>query len=96
MVEDDSIEFDMFEDMRCRLTEVLVGEGRDLIDAERIALYVMQGVRDVPKLLSALKKKDRPEIRQKILEALNAVMENSAALDRARAVMHGPEDHVLH
>ena len=43
MMEDSSLEFDMFEDMRRRLVEVLVSEGCERLDAEKIALYVVQG-----------------------------------------------------
>ena len=46
MIEDTSSEFDMFEDVRRKLTEIFLRGGRELIEAERIALYIVQGVRD--------------------------------------------------
>ena len=54
MIDDTSLEFDMFEDIRRKLVEVFVREGRARLEAEKIALYVVQGVRDVPKLLTVL------------------------------------------
>ncbi|MBV9211123.1 MAG: hypothetical protein JOZ52_10865, partial [Acidobacteria bacterium] len=45
-----SLEFDRFEDIRRVLADVLVADGHALIEAEKIALYVMEGMRDMAKL----------------------------------------------
>ncbi len=41
MIEDTSSEFDMFEDVRRKLTELLLRAGREVREAERIALYIV-------------------------------------------------------
>ena len=89
MVEDTSIEFDMFEEVRRNLVEALVGEGYDTLEAQRIALYVVQGVREVPKLMSALAKGSGPHSRRQILDSLHTVLDNALALDKARACFTG-------
>ena len=86
MIEDTSLEFDMFEDMRRKLVEVLVTEGYERLEAEKIALYVIQGVREVPKLLSALAE-IRLRARADVLETLHNVLENATALGKARAML---------
>ncbi len=80
-----SLEFDLFEDMRRKLTRALVGGGREEIEAERIALYVMQGVREVPALLNALASDRTNEAETRRL--LELVLEHAASLDRARALL---------
>ena len=96
MVEDTSIEFDMFEDVRRNLVEALAGEGCDTLDAQRIALYVVQGVREVPKFLSALARGGEPNSRRLILDSLQTVLDNALALTKARSLLYGPEDKVVH
>ena len=80
-----SMEFDLFEDMRRQLTQALVRGGRDQIEAERIALYVMQGVREVPALLNALASDHTTESETRRL--LEIVLNNAASLDKARALL---------
>jgi hypothetical protein len=86
MIEDTSLEFDMFEEMRRKLVEVLVTEGHERLEAEKIALYVIQGVREVPKLLAALAE-IRTHTRAEVLETLHAVLENGIALSKAQALL---------
>jgi hypothetical protein len=86
MIDDNSLEFDMFEDMRRKLVEFFVTEGYERLEAEKIALYVVQGVRDVPKLLAALAE-IRSHARAEVLKTLSAVLENASALDKARAML---------
>jgi len=80
-----SMEFDLYEDMRLKLTRALVGAGRGRIEAERISLYVMQGVREVPALLNALAS-DRPNDSE-TRRLLELVLDNAASLDKARALL---------
>ncbi|HVF49266.1 MAG TPA: hypothetical protein VNA19_04225 [Pyrinomonadaceae bacterium] len=94
MEEDNSLEFDMFEEVRRNLTQVLVREGRELIDAERIALYVVQGVREVPKFLTALVRSNKPD--KEILVALLTVLNNAATLDKARNILLNLDDKIVH
>jgi hypothetical protein len=89
-----SMEFDLFEDMRLKLTRALVGGGREELEAERIALYVMQGVREVPALLNALASDhtNDGETRRR----LQLVLDNAVSLDRARTLLLGVGDEPLH
>ena len=89
-----SLEFDLYEDMRRRLMRLLVGEGRDTVEAERIALYVMKGVREVPRLLGALAGGNATD--HEIRPLLDLVLDNAAALDKARALMLGDGEQPLH
>jgi hypothetical protein len=88
-----SLEFDLFESMRLKLARVIAGGGRGEIEAERIALYVMQGVREVPRLLNALASINTPE--DETRNILKLVLDNVVLLERARAMLAGqdvPED----
>jgi len=76
----------MFEDIRRKLVEVFVREGRTRLEAEKIALYVIQGMRDVPKLLTILTEE---EADAKILHALYSFLEDATALDKARKILLG-------
>ena len=76
----------MFEDIRRKLVEVFVREGRTRLEAEKIALYVIQGMRDVPKLLTILTEE---EADAKILHALYGFLEDATALDKARKILLG-------
>ncbi len=84
-----SLEFDLFEDIRRRLMRLLLDEGRGDVEAERIALYVVQGVREVPKLLNALAGGNAPD--HEIRPLLDLVLDNAASLDKARALLQGDE-----
>jgi hypothetical protein len=94
MLEDNSMEFDMLEEARRNLTEVLVRKGHDSIEAERIALYVIQGVRELPKFLRALIKGTATDT--EILDALHAVLDNAASLYKARSILLGLDDQTVH
>jgi hypothetical protein len=88
MIEDTSSEFDMFEDVRRKLIEIFLREGRELIEAQRIALYIVQGMRDVPKFLTALAETSADE-RARVLPLLYLVLDNAAALEKARRLLLG-------
>lgn len=91
MIDDTSLEFDMFEDARQRLVAVLVSHGRDRIEAEKIALYVIQGLRDMPKLITMLSER-RTYSTTKIIDALHVVLNNASALEKARALLLGLDE----
>lgn len=86
MIDDNSLEFDMFEDARRRLVELLVSEGRERLDAEKVALYVVQGTREMPKLLKLLSE-SRLHARAEIIAVLKLVLENAGALEKARLLL---------
>jgi hypothetical protein len=85
-----SLEYDLFENMRRHLARLLAAEGREEIEAERVALYVMQGVREVPKFLNALASGNTPDAEARDL--LNLVLEGASSLERARALLLGLSD----
>jgi hypothetical protein len=91
MVDDNSLEFDMFEDMRRRLVEVFVSEGRERLDAEKIALYIVQGMREMPKFVKMLSE-SRSHPRAEILSTLRLVLENASALEKARIILLGLDE----
>ena len=88
MTEDNSLEFDMFEDVRRKLAEFYQGEGRERIEAEKIALYIVQGIRDTPKLIATIAEAES-HTRQEINQCISSVLENATALEKARAVLLG-------
>ena len=94
MEEDNSLEFDLYESVRQNLTQVLVRSGRELIEAERISLYVVQGIRDVPKLISALARGNRPDA--EVLLALMNLLEDASALHKAKDIVLGLENKNVH
>jgi hypothetical protein len=84
-----SLEFDLFESMRLRLARLLTVSGHEQIDAERIALYVMQGVREVPRLLNALASGNTSA--DETRDILKLVLDNADSLERARAILAGQD-----
>ena len=80
---DPSLEFDMFETARLRLVEVFLQGGHERVRAERIALYVVEGLRHVPKLLNVFTRIKAPEPGE-ILDALGPVLDDAPALERAK------------
>jgi len=90
MEEDNSLEFDLYENLRQNLTQVLVRSGRELIEAERIALYVVQGIRDVPKLIASLSRGNRPDA--EVLLALMNLLEDASALHKAKDLVLGLDE----
>ena len=84
---DPSIEFDLLEVVRLRLVESLTGGGGyGLIEAERIALYVVGCARPISKLLK-LATGAEPPPREDVLEALSRVLDEAQALEKARRLM---------
>lgn len=88
MIEDSSLEFDMFEDVRRRLVEFYQGEGRERIEAEKLALYIVQGIRETPKLISILAE-GNSHTSQEINQCIATVLDNASALEKARAMLLG-------
>ncbi|HEX8177355.1 MAG TPA: hypothetical protein VF543_19860 [Pyrinomonadaceae bacterium] len=91
MIEDNSLEFDMFEDVRRRLVEFYQSEGRDRLEAEKIALYLVQGIRYTPKLIATIAEAES-HTRTEINDCITSVLDNAHALEKARAVVLGLED----
>lgn len=87
---DPSIEFDVLEVVRQRLVEALVGDGHGLIDAERVALYVVSCARPVSRLLKVVTGPG-PASHAEVLEALSHVLDEAPALEKAHRIMLGPE-----
>lgn len=86
-----SLEFDRFEDIRRVLADVLVAQGHDLIEAEKIALYTVEGMRDVSRLTSLLADA-RPDRQGEIIYTLRKVLDNAQAFEKARALLTASEE----
>ena len=82
---DSSLEFDLYESMRLKLARLLGKSMGDEVRAGRVALYVMQGVREVPGLLNALASGETSE--EETLALLDSVLGGAATLERARALL---------
>ena len=87
---DPSLEFDVFEVVRVRLARALMRRGHGEVDAERAALYVVEGLRPASRLLKTLTG-DSPPGDDEIEEALAALLEEVAALEKARGLILGGE-----
>ena len=83
---DPSLEFDVFEMARQRLVEVFISEGHERLEAEKIAVYIVEGLQHVPKLLNVLTRIKLPG-QTEILEALAPVLAEANALDKARRML---------
>jgi hypothetical protein len=90
MIEDNSLEFDMFEDVRRKLVEFYQREGRERIEAEKIALYLVQGIRETPKLIAMIAEAES-HAAQEVNDCITSVLDNATALEKARAVLLGLE-----
>jgi hypothetical protein len=80
---DPSLEFDTFEVVRVRMVEALEGHGYDLLQAERIALYVVEGAKPVSRLLKVTARESAPA-HEEVLEALGNVLHEVPALEKAK------------
>lgn len=83
---DPSIEFDLFEVVRLRLVEALTDGGCELIEAERVALYVVGAARPVSKLLKVTTG-SQPATHEEVREALARLLDEAPALEKARRIM---------
>jgi hypothetical protein len=83
---DPSIEFDFFEVVRVRLVEALTAGGHELIEAERVALYVVEGARPVSKLLKVTTG-SQPAAHEEVREVLERLLDEVPALEKARRIM---------
>ena len=91
MIEDNSLEFDMFEDVRRKLVEFYQREGRDRLEAEKLALYLVQGIRYTPKLIATIAEADS-HTHQEVNDCITSVLDNAAALEKARLLLLGQEE----
>ncbi|MFN2454630.1 MAG: hypothetical protein ABR577_10465 [Pyrinomonadaceae bacterium] len=93
MIDDSSMEFDMFEEVRLKLAEVFEREGHTQIRAEKMALYIVQGIREMPKLLTAVSAEETgDQTSRRILEAVRALLDSAPALERARNILMGLDE----
>jgi hypothetical protein len=83
---DPSLEFDLFEVVRLRLAEVLTRRDYDALEAERIALYVVKGVRPVSQLLKVLTTERAPGD-DELLDALTRTLDEAPAFMRAQRLL---------
>jgi hypothetical protein len=83
---DPSLEFDRFEAARLRLAGALARRDYDPLEAERIALYVVKGVRPVSQLLRVLTGA-RPPGDDEVMDALTRALDESPAFARAARLL---------
>jgi hypothetical protein len=83
---DPSLEYDVFEMVRLRLAGALERRGYDEIEAERIALYLVEVSRPVSHFLRVLTRVRPPED-EEIVEALSKVLDEYEALEKARLLL---------
>ena len=90
---DPSMEFDLFEVVRVRLAEALARREYDPLEAERIALYVVKGVRPVSGFLKVLTRVETPGD-DEIMKALTRTLDEAPAFVRAMRLLlrAGEED----
>jgi hypothetical protein len=81
-----SLEFNRFEDIRRALVDALIEEGFEDLKAEKVALYVVEGMRDVSRLITQVAHSDESES-HKILLALRKMLESTKSFDKARAIL---------
>ncbi len=89
VTDDSSMEFDLYENARKNLRRHLEFEGYEILEAERIALYVIQGVRCVPRLLMLLG--DNAVSSDVIRGSLQDILDNYTSLDKARVMLRDPK-----
>ena len=88
---DPSLEFDMFELVRCRFVEALTARGMERLQAEHVALHLVQGLRPVVNLMKVLTRVS-PPTHAEILEAMRAALDETPALEQAKLLLLGKED----
>ena len=86
-----SLEFDVMEMARLRLVEALMSMGHPILEAERIALYVTQGLRHAPHFLRLVTRLDVPAAAE-ILEALDHLLGEAYVLEKAKFLLLNSED----
>lgn len=83
---DPSIEFDLFEIVRLRLAEALTRRDYEPLEAERIALYTVKGVRPVSRFLKVLTKASDPSD-EEVVDALTRMLDEAPAFARATRML---------
>jgi hypothetical protein len=83
---DPSLEFDVFEAVRLRLADALVRRGYELVEAERIALYLIEVSRPVTHFLKVMAGAVPPED-EEIMSALGKVIDETPALEKAQRLL---------
>lgn len=83
---DPSLEFDLFEVVRLRLAEALTRRDYDPLEAERIALYVVKGVRPVSQFLKVLTTEKAPGD-DEIMDALTRTLDEAPTFARATRLL---------
>ena len=83
---DPSLEFDLFEVVRLRLAEALTRRDYDPLEAERIALYVVQVVRPASQFLKVLTREKAPGD-DEIMVALTRTLDEAPAFVRATRLL---------
>jgi hypothetical protein len=83
---DPSLEFDVFEAVRLRLADALTRRGYGPVEAERIALYVVEVSRPVSHLLKVLAGAVPPGDEEAV-SALGKIIDEAPAMEKAQRLL---------
>ena len=83
---DPSLEYDLYEMVRLRVADVLKRRGHDRIEAERVALYLVEVSRPLANFLKVLTRISPPDD-EEIVIAMGKVLDELPALEKARALL---------
>lgn len=83
---DPSLEYDLFEVVRLRVAGALERRGYGEVEAERIALYLVEVSRPVSHFLKALTSAETPGD-DEIIVALGKVLDEHEAVEKARRLL---------
>jgi len=83
---DPSLEYDLYEMVRLRVADVLKRRGYDPIEAERVALYMVEVSRPVANFLKVLTRISPPDD-EEIVVAMGKVLDELPALEKARSLL---------
>lgn len=83
---DPSLEFDLFETVRLRVAGALERRGYDRVEAERVALYLIEASRPVSHFLRVLTRITAPED-EEVVSALGQVIDVLPSLGKARQLL---------
>lgn len=89
MPTDPSLEYDLFEVVRLRVAGALERRGYGEVEAERVALYLVEVSRPVSHFLKALTSAETPAD-DEIIGALSKVLDEHEALEKARLLLLRP------
>jgi hypothetical protein len=83
---DPSLEYDLYEVVRLRVAAALSRRGYGEMEAERLALYMVEAARPVANFLKVLTRDGTPEDGE-VADAVGKVLDELPALEKARLLL---------